>query len=176
MELLNDIRNYEKLERSGKIYLIAFLVALSGILSILDTMIPKPLPFIKIGIANMVTLILVMECRYKMAIQVSFLRTIVSSLFIGTFLSYTFLLSFSGAIGAVLFMILFKEALKGLLSIFVISLIGAFFNIVFQGIVVVLFFGLDKGTVFMISAMSLFSLLNGALIGWISMKIQEKFK
>jgi len=165
MQLLSDIRNYRSLSAEKKAYLIAFLTALSGVLSVLDTMIPKPMPLAKLGIANMVSLALVMEGQPGLAFITAVLRTLVSSMMVGTFLSYTFLLSLSGAIGAVAVMALCSPLLSNWLSETGLSVIGAVFNTFFQCCVVALFFGLDRGTVFLISILLLFSVANGIITG-----------
>lgn len=165
MQLLNDIKNYNNLSEKRKVLLISFLTATSSILSVLDTMIPKPIPFIKIGLANIIILILIKEKRLSLGFHVTLLRVLISSLMIGTFLSYTFLLSFSGAIGSLLFMALFFKLFKSTISEIGISVVGAFFNIIFQGIIVILFYGCDKGTLFFLSIMIILSLVNGIIIG-----------
>lgn len=174
MQLLNDIKNYSDLSEKRKIFLISFLTAISSILSVLDTMIPKPIPFIKIGLANIVSLILVKEERLSIGLQVTLLRVLISSLMIGTFLSYTFLLSFSGAIGSLLLMSLFFKLCKNQISEIGISVIGAFFNVAFQGIVVILFYGYDSGTLFFISMMIMLSLVNGIVIGFLAKLFYKK--
>ena len=164
MRLLNDIRRYGELSRPQKVFLISFLVALSGILSAIDAMIPKPLPMLKLGIANMVTLVLVLEDRPGLAAVTAFFRTFVSAIMVGTLISYTFLLSFSGAMASVLFMWLFFRWIGRRISVIGLSVIGAFFNTVFQGVVVVLFFGLDGGILFLLSLFLLLGTVNGVLV------------
>jgi heptaprenyl diphosphate synthase len=168
MQLLNDIRNYENLSTRHKIYLTAFLIALSGVLSTIDAMVPKPIPLAKIGIANIVTLVLIIEGKYRLALIVALFRTLVASFMTGSFLSYTFLLSFTGSLGSALFMILFNRYAAAVLSEIGLSVIGAFFNTLFQGLIVVLFFGFDRGTVLLISIFVFISLVNGILIGWLA--------
>ncbi len=167
MQLLNDIREYKDLVNIRKVYLIAFLTALSGILSVIDTMIPKPIPMAKIGVANLVTLVLIIENRPGLAFTVAFLRTLIASLMIGSFLTYTYLLSLTGAMFSVIFTMLFFMLLKGAVSEIGLSVIGAFFNTISQGIVVMVFFGFDRGTVFLISVLILISIANGIIIGFI---------
>lgn len=167
MRLLDDIRQYGGLSRAKKIFLISFLVALSGILSALDAMIPKPLPMLKLGIANMVTLVLILEKRPMLAAVTAFFRTFVSAIMVGTLISYTFLLSFSGAMASVLFMWLFFLWFGRRLSTIGLSVIGAFFNTVFQGLVVVLFFGWDGGILFLLSLFLLLGTANGVIVGFL---------
>ncbi|MDX2507268.1 MAG: Gx transporter family protein [Gammaproteobacteria bacterium] len=79
-------------------HLIALLAALAITIHIIESAFPSPLPGIKPGLANVITLIAFMLYGWKLALQVSLLRVVISSLLLGTFLSPTFLLSLSGAL------------------------------------------------------------------------------
>jgi len=116
--------------KDHKIYQIALLVALACILQISESMIPHPIPGLRLGLANMVTLTTLVLFGFRHALEVALIRTILSSLIIGTFMSPGFILSFSAAIASTLIMGLFYW-LSGLnarfrFSIIGISIVGAF--------------------------------------------------
>ena len=116
--------------KDHKIYQIALLVALACILQISESMIPHPIPGLRLGLANMVTLTTLVLFGFRHALEVALIRTILSSLIIGTFMSPGFILSFSAAIVSTLIMGLFYW-LSGLnarfrFSIIGISIVGAF--------------------------------------------------
>jgi heptaprenyl diphosphate synthase len=116
--------------KDHKIYQIALLVALACILQISESMIPHPIPGLRLGLANMVTLTTLVLLGFRHALEVALIRTILSSLIIGTFMSPGFILSFSAAIASTLIMGLFYW-LSGLnarfrFSIIGISIVGAF--------------------------------------------------
>ena len=116
--------------KDHKIYQIALLVALACILQISESMIPHPIPGLRLGLANMVTLTTLVLLGFRHALEVALIRTILSSLIIGTFMSPGFILSFSAAIVSTLIMGLFYW-LSGLnarfrFSIIGISIVGAF--------------------------------------------------
>ena len=77
---------------------IALLAALAITIHIIESAFPSPLPGIKPGLANVITLFTFIVYGWKTALQVSLLRVVISSLLLGTFLSPTFLLSLSGAL------------------------------------------------------------------------------
>ncbi len=77
---------------------IALLAALAITIHIFESAIPSPLPGIKPGLANVITLFAFIQYGWQSALQISLLRVIISSLLLGTFLSPTFLLSLSGAL------------------------------------------------------------------------------
>ena len=83
-------------------YIVAALAALAITIHIAESALPSPLPGIKPGLANVITLVALLMFGWRVAAWVAFLRVLVGSLFIGTFLSPAFMLSFSGAICSIL--------------------------------------------------------------------------
>jgi heptaprenyl diphosphate synthase len=81
---------------------IAWLTALAVTIHIAESALPSPLPGIKPGLANVVTVVVLIQFGFRMAMWVNLLRVVVGSLLIGTFLSPTFILSLSGAIVSLL--------------------------------------------------------------------------
>jgi heptaprenyl diphosphate synthase len=119
-----------EIQKDNKIYKIALLVAFACVLQIAESLIPHPVPGLRLGLANMLTLTAMVILGFRYALEVAILRTILSAFIMGTFMSPTFILSFSGAVLSTLIMGLFYW-LSGVhrrfrLSIIGISIIGAF--------------------------------------------------
>jgi hypothetical protein len=74
-------------------HLIAALAALAITVHIAESALPSPLPGIKPGLANVVTLLVLCRYGWQMAVWVTLLRVLVGSILIGTFLSPAFFLS-----------------------------------------------------------------------------------
>lgn len=81
---------------------IAQLAAAAIGLSLIDAAIPLPLPGIKPGLANIVTLIVLARHGWTAAAWVSGLRVVAGSLLLGYFLSPGFFMSLSGALFSLL--------------------------------------------------------------------------
>lgn len=81
-------------------HLIAWLAALAIGIHMIEAALPSPIPGVKPGLANVVTVAALILFGWRVAAWVSILRVLVGSLLVGTFLSPTFVLSVSGAIGA----------------------------------------------------------------------------
>ena len=81
---------------------IASLAALAVGIHVAESALPSPLPGIKPGLANVITLLVLFDFGLRTAAWVSLLRVLVASLILGTFLSPTFLLSLSGALASLL--------------------------------------------------------------------------
>jgi heptaprenyl diphosphate synthase len=84
--------------------LVAGFAALAIAIHILEAAFPSPLPGIKPGLANVVTLVVYLRHGLRLAAWVAGLRVLVGSLLVGTFLSPTFALSATGALAALLTM------------------------------------------------------------------------
>lgn len=80
---------------------IAWLTALAITIHIAESALPSPLPGIKPGLANVVTIVALVLYGWGTAAWVALLRVLIGSLLIGTFLSPTFLLSLSGAVASI---------------------------------------------------------------------------
>lgn len=79
---------------------IAKLAAMALGLTLLEAVIPSPLPGVKPGLANIVTLVVLARFGLRTAVWVSLLRVVAGSVLLGTFLAPTFVLSFSGALAS----------------------------------------------------------------------------
>jgi len=77
---------------------IAQLAAAAIALSLVDAAIPLPLPGVKPGLANIVTLLVLYRFGFAAAAWVTGLRIVAGSLLLGHFLSPGFFLSLSGGI------------------------------------------------------------------------------
>lgn len=75
----------------------AALVAAACVLQVAESFIPYPVPGVRLGLANIVSLVALLELGAGAALEVSLLRSVVASLVLGSFLSPGFLLSFFSA-------------------------------------------------------------------------------
>lgn len=81
---------------------IARLAAAAVGLSLLDAAIPTPLPGVKPGLANIVTLLVLARHGWGTAAWVTGLRVVAGSLLLGQFLAPGFFLSLTGAVVSLL--------------------------------------------------------------------------
>lgn len=77
---------------------IAQLSAIAIGLSLIESVLPSPMPGVKPGIANIITLYAMYRFNFRTAIWVSILRVFATSLILGQFLSPTFMLSLAGSL------------------------------------------------------------------------------
>jgi heptaprenyl diphosphate synthase len=81
---------------------IAWLTALAIAIHIAESALPSPIPGLKPGLANVVTIAALVVYGWGTAAWVSLLRVLIGSILVGTFLTPTFMLSLSGAVSSVI--------------------------------------------------------------------------
>lgn len=104
--------------------LITFAVVIHTVEAALP--LPMPVPGVRLGLANMITLLTIVLYGLRSGLLVSILRTVLGSLITGGFLGFGFWLSLSGGIAACLVMALAVVlAKRGYLSLLSVSVLGA---------------------------------------------------
>ena len=73
-----------------RITILSLIVALGVVLHRLEILIPLPSPWIKLGLANVMTLVTLIFFGLRDAVTVTLLRIMLGSIIGGTFLSPTF--------------------------------------------------------------------------------------
>jgi heptaprenyl diphosphate synthase len=81
---------------------IARHAAAAIVLTVAEAAIPLPLPGVKPGLANIVTLVVLARWGWREAVWVSLLRVLAGSLLLGQFFAPGFFLSLSGALASLL--------------------------------------------------------------------------
>ena len=150
---------------------IAKLTALAIGLHLLEAVFPSPLPGVKPGIANIVTLYVLYQYDFATAAWVSLLRVFASSLLLGHFLSPTFVLSLSGAIFSLSALFLAQRLPKQYFSVISLSVIAAFAHIAGQLIVVRFWLIPHAGVSYLIPIFALAALIFGVINGVITAKL-----
>lgn len=105
--------------------LTALLGAFCFFLSAVEYMIPKPLPFMRLGIANLPILLAVEILPLRWFLVLALVKVIGMSLVSGTLFSYVAVFSLVGTMGAALAMWGTKRAGRGAVSFLGVSVAGA---------------------------------------------------
>ena len=80
----------EEIRINHRITILSLIVALGVVLHRLEILIPLPSPWIKLGLANVMTLVTLIFFGLRDAVTVTLLRIMLGSIIGGTFLSPTF--------------------------------------------------------------------------------------
>lgn len=109
-------------------YRVALLAAYALALHGFEALIPSPFPWLRIGLANIITLAALMLYGFRVALMITFIRVLLSSIFIGTFLGPSFFLSLGGGLSSVIAMGCALRLFGSLFGPIGLSIIGAFFH------------------------------------------------
>ena len=108
---------------------IAALAAAAVGLTLVEAAIPLPLPGVKPGLANIVTLVVLYRYGWRAAVWVSLLRIVAGGLALGTFLSPTFVMSLAGGLASLLVLGFLIKVPGRLLGPVGLSVLAAFAHI-----------------------------------------------
>jgi len=108
-----------------RLTLLGLLVSQALVLSIVESWIPLPvaIPGVKLGLANIITLITIIFFSFKEAFLIMFMRVLLSSFFGGGWVVFWFSLA-GGILSTIMMGVLYKWASK-VLSIIGISIVGS---------------------------------------------------
>lgn len=104
--------------------LSAFALALHGF----ESLLPTPIPWLRLGLANIITLVGLMLYGFRTAMMVTLIRVVLASMFTGTFLGPSFLLSLGGGVSSTAAMGLIWITTRRLFGPVGLSLWGALFH------------------------------------------------
>lgn len=155
---------------------IAKLAAFAIALHMVEAVLPSPLPGVKPGIANIVTLYVLLQYDFATAAWVSILRVFASSLLLGQFLSPAFALSLSGALLSLGALWLAQHLPKGYFSTVTLSIIAAFAHIAGQLLMVRLWLIPHAGVAYLIPVFAAAALFFGLINGLITAKLLQNTK
>lgn len=150
---------------------IARLAAFAIGLSVMEAVIPSPLPGIKPGLANIVTLLVLERFGLSAAVWVSLLRVVAGSLILGTFLSPSFALSLSGSAASLAALALARHLPRSWFGAISLSIIAAFVHIAGQMTVVYLWLIPHAGILYLAPIFAAAALLFGAVNGLITAEL-----
>lgn len=159
-----------------KVIFLGIMVSIGIVLSIIESMISISLfviPGVKLGLANIITLIILYVYGPKEAASVVMIRIILVALISPVSTLISFSLSLSGGILAIVTMILLKKFRS--LSMMSVSVMGALMHMVGQ--IFMAIFLLETPTlIFYLPYMILLSIPTGIFTGYIGRRMVDIFK
>ncbi|MCD4706776.1 MAG: Gx transporter family protein [Candidatus Sabulitectum sp.] len=148
---------------------LTILILTATALGVLDSLIPRPLPFMKIGLANVAAVIAVVKYGFLKTLELNLLRAFAVALITGLLATPSFLLSISGAAVSAVVMGLCIKALPDGLSIPGLSVAGAVASLWGQLIVAGLLLpGLPLQNIVLL--LTLWGVISGAAVGLLAQK------
>ena len=150
-----------------RMMILSLFVAIASILHIVESWFPLPFPIpgVKLGLANVVSILAIAFYGWREAILVALLRVMIGSLFGGTVLGPSFAMSMGGALISTAVMAYIYQYYRSIFSIVGISIIGAVFHNSAQ-IMIAALLVVSTGLLWYLPYLILFAVLTGAGTGF----------
>ncbi len=154
---------------------LAILVASAMALQVLESPLPRILPWLKLGLANSLTLYALFRLGFMHSLTVAGLRTLLGAIILGSFLTPIFYMSFVGALVAALIMGVVKCLFKSA-TIEIISICGALANNFAQLGVLQIMFAENLNIWFYIALMIWVAIPSGYVVSKITKEMLRRTK
>ena len=154
------------MNKTRRMVLLALFIAMASVLHVVESWMPLPLPVpgIKLGLANIISLIVIATFGWRDALYVVIVRVFLASLFGGIFLGPSFAMSISGALVSTIVMAYAFQHWHSTFSLIGISIIGAVVHNMIQ-IAVAAFLVSSVGLLWYLPYLILFALPMGWATG-----------
>ena len=150
---------------------VAVLAAVGIVLQVVESFVPLPVPFLKIGLANIASLVALVVWSPRDMVIVLLTRVIAGALILGSLLSPSFLISLSSGLAAAAAMWAAYRGPRRIFSVVGISLIGSVTHVMVQLLVVSLLIVQDPSLLVLLPLLLLTALVGGLVVGLISLKL-----
>ncbi|MFC1683147.1 Gx transporter family protein [Candidatus Zixiibacteriota bacterium] len=148
-----------------KLIHLSMLVSVGLILYILETNIPQPLPWARIGLANLAALMALVLWGFWEALAVALGRIVLGSLITGALLSPVFPFALAGGLASLVVMGLSWRFLRPIFSVVGVSILGALAHNIAQLYLAYVLY-IQRGQIFYLLPLLLLStVLSGFFVG-----------
>ncbi|MCR5350270.1 MAG: Gx transporter family protein [Acholeplasmatales bacterium] len=145
--------------------IIAMMLAIAIVVGYVESFIPLFIPGFKLGLANVVIMIMLYEFKWYEALLVDVLRIIILGLIFGTIFNPIFFMSLAGGLLSYVVMLIFSRI--KIFSIIGVSIIGAVSHSFGQIVVAIIILSLNA-VIYYLPFIALFSLGCGIVSGIIA--------
>ncbi|MFC2091755.1 Gx transporter family protein [Elusimicrobiota bacterium] len=146
--------------------LLSFFISAAVAVNIAEAFLPRILPWLKPGLANMLTLLALITIGPVFALKVAIGRVFLGSFIMGTFMAPSFYLSLTGAVASCMMMIVVYRPL-GILSPIGVSVLGSLTHTITQLAVVYLLFVGHSGIFLLLPVIVISSIAAGLFNGYL---------
>lgn len=144
---------------------IASLLTMSIVLSMIEGLIPIPVPGVKLGLANIIILVMLYDFKTSEAFMVLMIRIFLVGILRGNIFQVPFFMSLCGGLCSFIIMRIFS--LFKFFSIIGVSVIGSIFHCVGQIIIAIILLSTAQ-VVYYLPLIAILSTVTGVLTGIIS--------
>ena len=159
------------LSTTREVTTVALLTTVGIALFVIESFIPTPLPFLKIGFANISSVVAIMSVGVPQMFIVVILRVVVGSMLVGSLFTPGFVLAISGGFASAVAMSLARTARKDLFSSVGISLVGSLTHVVTQFLLVLFLYVQSVAVLYLLPLLLISGFISGVLVGWIASRL-----
>ena len=152
---------------------VAWLATAAVGLALVDAAIPSPLPGVKPGLANIVTLVVLIRYGWATAVWVSGLRVLAGSLLLGYFLAPGFFLALTGTTFSLLTLGLARHLPARWFGPVSHSIIAAFAHVGGQVLLARVWLVPHDGVFYLVPVFALFALVFGVVNGLVAARLMS---
>ena len=160
---------------SKRISILAFFTAFAITIFVLENFIPKPFPFLRLGLANVIVLFVLINFSFKEALLITIGKSVIGGFFTGMVFTPILFISLGGSLGAVIMMYIFVGS-KFNFSIIGISIIGAVFHNIIQIIIVRILLITDNSIFNLTPLLIIWGIVMGIITGHIASILHKKME
>lgn len=150
------------MSKTKRLCIISMLLAIAIVLNILESFIPVFVPGVKLGLANIVILIMLYEFKPTEALLVNLLRILLVGVLRGNLLSPTFVMSLSG--GVLSFIVMFLFSRLKIFSPIGVSVLGAVSHATGQVLAAIVLLG-TQAVMYYLPFIAILSIVTGVFSG-----------
>lgn len=162
------------LARARRQVFLALFIAVAVVLHVFESLLPTPIPWLRLGLANVMTVLALYLYDGKAAWTVSLMRTGLGALLLGRLFGPGFWLALAGTLLATSAMIVLYRAAGRYLSPIGISAVGAAGHALGQILVARLLIVQHDAIWQILPVFLLFSVVSGVLTGWLAAVLLER--
>ncbi len=152
---------------------LTFLILTAIALGVVDSLIPRPIPFMKLGLANAAAVIAVVRYGFLKTLELNLLRVFAVALITGLLATPSFLLSVTGATVSAVIMGLCRKVFRDRLSTAGLSVAGAVASLWGQLLVAgIVLPGLPLQNIVLL--LTLWGVISGTAVGLIAQKAMSR--
>jgi heptaprenyl diphosphate synthase len=159
------------MRKNQNITFMAILTVLGLVIFVAESAVPKPLPWAKPGLSNIVTVMALVLFNTRCALLVVGMRVVLAAFIFGTFANPAFLLSLVAGMAAALVMGFAYTHMKHIFSIIGISVMGAVTHNVVQLACANILLVRNSHLFYLLPWMILPALVTGVMVGFITVLV-----
>lgn len=164
------------LQRARRQVFLALFIALAVTLHIVETLLPSPVPWLRLGLANVMTVLALYLYDGRAAWTVSLMRTGLGALLLGRLFGPGFWLALAGTLLATSVMIVLYRAGGRRFSPIGISAAGAAGHALGQVLAARLLIIQHEAVWQILPVFLLFATISGVMTGWLALVLLERLK